>query len=84
MAVMVNGALPIAKAKVIPASFEIYGFTDHNNIDKWAVGGLTDCISAGLMRGMTETTLAPQADATRAQAAAMIYSLLDKAGKLTS
>ncbi len=84
MAVMVDGALPIAKIKVVPASFEIYGFADHNAIDKWAVAGITDCISAGLMSGMTGDTLAPQADATRAQAAAMIYSLLDKAGKLTS
>jgi hypothetical protein len=40
-----------------------------------------ETIKAGIVSGMTADTLAPMANATRAQAAAMIYHLLVFLGK---
>jgi hypothetical protein len=37
---------------------------------------MEDVVKAGILSGMHDGTLAPKAEATRAQAAAMIYKLL--------
>jgi hypothetical protein len=42
---------------------------------------MEEAVKAGIVNGMTADTLAPQADATRAQAAVMIYKLLTVLGK---
>lgn len=44
-------------------------FADRKDTDEWALEGLTYTVSAGLISGMTETTVAPKAKLTRAQAA---------------
>lgn len=45
------------------------GFADKSDISQWALEGVQYLITAGLMSGMTETTVAPKATVTRAQAA---------------
>ncbi len=44
-------------------------YTDADTIPDWALEGVKYLISAGLMSGMTETTVAPRVTVTRAQAA---------------
>ncbi len=44
-------------------------YTDADTIPDWALEGIKYLISAGLMSGMTETTVAPRVSVTRAQAA---------------
>jgi hypothetical protein len=74
MAVMVAKALG-TKAPVVNGT-ELSAFSDSSTVDSWAVSGMEEAVKAGIVSGMTADTLAPQANATRAQAAAMIYKML--------
>jgi hypothetical protein len=74
MAVMVAKALG-TKAPVVNGT-ELSAFSDSSTVDSWAVSGMEEAVKAGIVSGMTADTLAPLADATRAQAAAMIYKML--------
>ncbi|MDD3269680.1 MAG: S-layer homology domain-containing protein [Syntrophomonadaceae bacterium] len=56
-------------------------FSDKSTISKWAISGMTHAVKAGIISGMTTYTLAPKANATRAQAAMMIYKMLLALGK---
>jgi hypothetical protein len=60
---------------------ELNSFSDSAAISNWAVTGMEEAVKAGIISGMTTDTIVPQADATRAQAAAMIYKLLTVLGK---
>jgi hypothetical protein len=42
---------------------------------------MEEAVKAGIVSGMTADTLAPMANATRAQAAAMVFQLLTVLGK---
>ncbi|MCS7460264.1 S-layer homology domain-containing protein [Paenibacillus doosanensis] len=53
-------------------------FSDSNQI-VWAQQELAAAIEAGIVDGMTDTTIAPSKQATRAQSAAMLKRLLTKA-----
>ncbi|MBR4881617.1 MAG: S-layer homology domain-containing protein, partial [Clostridia bacterium] len=44
-------------------------YTDADSIPEWALDGVKYLISAGIMSGMTETTVGPRISVTRAQAA---------------
>ena len=79
MAVMVSKAL----GNKAPATngTELNAFSDSSSVSSWAVSGMEEAVKAGIVSGMTADTLAPQADATRAQAAVMIYKLLTVLGK---
>ncbi len=79
MAVMVTNALG-TKAPVTDGT-ELNVFSDSSSVSSWAVTGMEEAVKADIVGGMTTDTLAPQADATRAQAAAMIYKLLTLLGK---
>ncbi len=79
MAVMVTKALG-SKAPAV-AGTELNAFSDSSAVSSWAVTGMEEAVKAGIVSGMTAGTLAPQANATRAQAAAMIYKLLTVLGK---
>ena len=74
MAVMVTNALG-TKAPATDGT-ELNVFSDSSSVSSWAVTGMEEAVKADIVGGMTTDTLAPQADATRAQAAAMIYKLL--------
>ena len=48
------------------------GFTDADKISKYAVKAFRWAVDAGIINGMTKTTLSPKTDATRAQVATML------------
>lgn len=56
---------------------ELDAFRDKPAVSSWAVTGMEEALRAGIISGMTTDTLAPLDNATRAQAAAMIYKLLN-------
>jgi hypothetical protein len=79
MAVMVAKAL----GNKAPATngTELNAFSDKSAVSSWAVSGMDEAVEAGIVSGMTADTLVPLANATRVQAAAMIYQLLHFLGK---
>jgi hypothetical protein len=79
IAVMIVKALG-KKAPTIDGT-ELNAFTDKSEVSSWAVNGMEEAVKAGIISGMTTNTIAPQADATRAQATAMIFKLLNIFGK---
>jgi hypothetical protein len=79
MAVMVAKAMG-TKAPAVDGT-ELNSFSDGSTVSSWAVSGMEEAVKAGIVSGVTTDTLAQQADATRAQAAAMIYKLLSVLGK---
>jgi hypothetical protein len=80
VAAMVANILALSKIPVVAESLD--KFTDvKDSTGAWWYPDLVTVYSAGLIRGMTGATLAPSADATRAQAAVIVYGLLQKLGK---
>ncbi|WP_159881033.1 glycerophosphodiester phosphodiesterase family protein [Paenibacillus puerhi] len=82
-AAMILRALSYAGAPVsLPASGQAAALDAYADADKlgWARAEVAAAIDAGLMNGMTPSTLEPQGEATRAQAAVMIKRFLSKAG----
>lgn len=59
---------------------ELDAFRDKPTVSRWAVAGMEEAVKAGIVHGLTDSTLAPQAYATRAQAAVMVYQLLNILG----
>lgn len=57
---------------------EDLSFDDVRMISIWALDGVRQAYTNGLIAGMDDGTFAPQATATRAQAATIISNLLDK------
>jgi hypothetical protein len=74
MAVMVAKALG-NKAPTTNGT-ELNAFSDKSAVSSWAVSGMDEAVKTGIVSGMTADTLAPMANATRAQAAEMIYKML--------
>jgi hypothetical protein len=60
---------------------QLNAFGDESSVSSWAVTGMEKSIKAGIVSGMTANILSPQDNATRSQAAAMIYRLLNVLGK---
>ncbi len=56
------------------ASDDLSAFEDAESVSEWALDGVKWCVAAGIISGMTETTIAPRETATRAQACRMIMS----------
>ena len=56
-------------------SNDLAKFTDRGKVSVWAKDGMKWAVAAGLINGMTETTIVPQGTAIRAQAAAMVQRL---------
>jgi hypothetical protein len=79
VAVMVANALGTNVPAVDGTAFN--AFSDSSHVSSWAVTGMKEAVRAGIVSGMTDGTLAPGDNATRAQAAAMVYKLLTLLGK---
>ncbi|WP_274364214.1 S-layer homology domain-containing protein [Paenibacillus thermotolerans] len=79
MAAMIARALAFAGMNTTitdaEAQSHIGKFTDHNELP-WASHDWAVAIRAGIVTGMTDSTLAPRDNATRAQAAVMLKRLL--------
>ncbi|QHW31382.1 tandem-95 repeat protein [Paenibacillus rhizovicinus] len=56
----------------------LHAFTDVNSVAAWAQASLADCLQAGIVTGRTATELAPKANMTRAEVAAIVQRLLKK------
>ncbi|MBQ4602551.1 MAG: S-layer homology domain-containing protein [Clostridia bacterium] len=56
----------------MPEGAELSVFTDENRIADWAKDSMRVAVAAGLVTGMTESTLAPRENATRAQISLII------------
>jgi hypothetical protein len=57
------------------ADSTLSAFTDAAKVSSWAKTEMRWCVGAGLINGMTGTTIAPSGTATRAQTAAMVMRL---------
>lgn len=79
MALMISKAL----GDKTPAAdgTELSTFKDKSAVSNWAISGMAKAARAGIISGMTTDTLAPTANATRAQATEMIYKMLNIFGK---
>ena len=52
-------------------------FEDADKVSEWAMEGMRFCVSNGIIRGKTETTLAPKGYTTRAELAQMLSQFLE-------
>lgn len=76
MAVMIARALKLVKNKsgvVLTSSNGL--FKDYSSIDSYAQTGVATAAKYAVIKGLPDGTFAPKADATRAEAATMIYNL---------
>ncbi|MBO9596467.1 MAG: S-layer homology domain-containing protein, partial [Cohnella sp.] len=53
-------------------------YGDATNASSWAKAGIADCVQAGVVKGVSLTRLAPQANITRAEVAVIAQRLLQK------
>ncbi len=60
-------------AKAEPVDFDLGSYEDVNDVTYWAVDAFEWAVANGHIKGMTDTTLVPQGDANRAQAATILY-----------
>ena len=54
-------------------------FDDKGDISEWASGFVAKAVEMGIVKGMSENEFKPLENATRAQAASMIYRLIENA-----
>ena len=69
----------VVKADMTPSN-ELAAYTDADKLSAYAVDGMKWGVGAGLITGVTDTTIAPQGTATRAQVATMVMRLADYIG----
>lgn len=74
MAVMI--ARTMVYKGVITDAYSV-NFVDKQNISPWAMDSVGKACQKGIIKGMTETTFEPKLNATRAQAAVMIFRLVE-------
>ena len=53
------------------ASGSLAGFTDAGSVAAWAADAMAWAVNSGIISGMTEDTIVPAGNATRAQCAAI-------------
>ncbi|MGN0163151.1 MAG: S-layer homology domain-containing protein, partial [Candidatus Ornithomonoglobus sp.] len=75
MAVMVSRAAAVA-GKTISEVSEAKSFADASSISSYAVNAVDELVKGGIINGMSDTEFAPLSNATRAQAAKILYSFL--------
>lgn len=73
MAKVVVEAHETLNGEIVPGKIQ---FSDADKISGWAAEYIEKAVSAGLMKGMDETTFAPREYSTRAQAAVVIWRIL--------
>ncbi|OCT14566.1 hypothetical protein A8709_16980 [Paenibacillus pectinilyticus] len=76
MAVLMTRAMAFAGAQVPVDLQNLAAFADADQAGAWSREALAQAVHAGIMRGVTDTSLYPRADATRAEAAAMLKRFL--------
>lgn len=63
--------------KGLVTSSDSMDFIDKDNISPWALDSVGKAYQKGIIKGMTETRFEPKLNASRAQAAAMIFRLME-------
>lgn len=59
------------------ATTNILSYTDFDEIFEYAIEAMRYAVGSGLMKGKTESTLNPKDNATRAEIAAILQSLIE-------
>ncbi|NWL88637.1 hypothetical protein DMN77_13765 [Paenibacillus sp. 79R4] len=75
MAVMLMKAYALF-GELVPQQAMIYPFADRNEVAGWAAESVVSAVSLGLLQGRERNQFAPRADLTRAEAARVVYRLL--------
>ena len=75
MCIMIYNALKMRGSAGAAAEL---GFADTENISGYAREAVSALYGMGVVNGVSETAFEPKANATRAQAAKIIYAVLDK------
>lgn len=57
-------------------------FGDNNKISQWARNVVANAVKLGIVKGYEDNTFKPKGNATKAEAAAMLYRILEKAGNI--
>ncbi|MEQ6358483.1 S-layer homology domain-containing protein, partial [Thermoanaerobacter thermohydrosulfuricus] len=87
---------PITREEMTAVIMRVYGklaeykedsignttFSDNNNISEWAKNVVANAVKLGIVRGYEDNTFKPKDNATRAEAAAMLYRILEKTGNI--
>lgn len=68
----------VRSAGIQPKSEATVGYTDAHDIPRWALPYIAAAAEANLVRGRGSNLFAPQSNATRAEAAQLVYNLLNK------
>lgn len=71
----------VYKGYGVTAQKELSGFADAGDVSDYAADSVRWAVGAGLLSGVTGTTLAPKGSATRAQAASILMRFCQTAGK---
>ncbi|GGD91556.1 S-layer homology domain-containing protein [Paenibacillus nasutitermitis] len=69
-----------AKLSVHAPDLMLRSYTDAADASNWALTSIADVLQAGIVSGRSSTILAPQANITRAEVAAVMERLLQKSG----
>lgn len=75
MAVMVSRAAAVS-GKTISAVGESKSFADESGIASYAKSAVDELVKGGIINGLSDTEFAPNANATRAQAAKILFGIL--------
>ncbi|OKP73737.1 pullulanase [Paenibacillus sp. P3E] len=78
MAVMIIRALEVKQGKKMEAVNGSPAFADASSINSWAAAYVHAAAEQGLLQGRADNRFAPKASMTRAEAAQVVYRLLDK------
>lgn len=68
----------VRSAGIQPKPVATVGYTDAQDIPRWALPYIAAAEEANLVRGRGSNLFAPQSNATRAEAAQLVYNLLNK------
>ncbi|WP_373233128.1 Ig-like domain-containing protein [Cohnella sp.] len=77
MATMMVRAMAVAGVQQSADSSNLNRFNDRGSISSWARDGVSISVQAGIIGGVTPTTMKPKSNATRAEAVVMIKRLLE-------
>ncbi|MEI7027764.1 DUF4073 domain-containing protein [Paenibacillus sp. y28] len=66
------------KEKLTGVSGVLSAYQDQGDIATWAYEAVTDCVTGGLVAGRSSALMAPEANMTRAEVAAIVQRLLQK------
>jgi len=75
MAIMLNNFARSTEL-VLPETNAAVSFTDSTSISPWASDSVSTIVSSGIMSGYPEGNYNPQGNATRAEAATVIYKMI--------